>query len=78
MMKKKVVCIAAATVLLTGLCLIRKKRSKFAYFLNTLLRAGIPDQMTTDQQTTDIENANMVAEGSSFGVNWYDQARDEH
>lgn len=66
----------------TNLVLQRKKRSKFTddYSLqgHILEEAGIPDQLK-NEDLAQLENANMVSEGSQYGVNYYNEVKEaEH
>lgn len=45
--------------------------------VSTLDEAGIPDQ-TGHEDPAQFENAKMVSEGSQFGVNYYNEAKEEN
>src|SRR5690625_391140 len=44
---------------------------------STLEEAGIPDQVR-HSDVSQMENANMVSEGSQYGVHYYNEVRDEN
>jgi len=45
------------------------------FFNTTLEDAGRPDQ-TTNRDLAQFENAKMVSEGSQFGVNYYNEVKE--
>lgn len=47
--------------------------------VSTIEQAGIPDQLelTNTPDDTQLENSKMVAEGSSYGVHYYNEAVQE-
>lgn len=49
--------------------------SEYEYY-STLEEAGIPDQLERIDPAQ-IENANMVSEGSQYGVNYYNIVQEE-
>lgn len=44
--------------------------------VSTLDEAGMPDQ-TGNEDPAQFENAKMVSEGSQFGVNYFNEAKEE-
>ncbi|WP_152658355.1 hypothetical protein [Oceanobacillus sp. CFH 90083] len=57
----------------------RKKRKKLKSTLGTLRvfeNAGKPDEFT-EKELDQLENAKMVSEGSQFGVQYYNEKKDE-
>lgn len=54
--------------------ILAKKEYKF---YSTLEEAGIPDQLDRID-LAQIENANMVSEGSQYGVNYYNEMQEEN
>lgn len=63
---------------LTNYLLNNKKRKKHSSQHHILEEAGIPDQMDT-KDLAQLENANMVSEGSQYGVNYYNEVKEaEH
>jgi len=44
---------------------------------STLEEAGIPDQVR-HSDVSQMENANMVSEGSQYGVHYYNEVQDEN
>lgn len=63
----------------TNLFLRQRKQGKFTddYSLqdHILEEAGIPDQIK-NQDLAQLENANMVSEGSQYGVNYYNEIKE--
>ncbi|WP_067728232.1 hypothetical protein [Oceanobacillus damuensis] len=46
---------------------------------NTFENAGVPDQSAeSDQDTSQRENSKMVSEGSQFGVQYYNEKKEEN
>lgn len=43
----------------------------------TLEAAGIPDQVEDDMDNAQMNNADMVSEGSQYGVNYYNEVQEE-
>lgn len=81
-MKKRYIATAVGVVgagVVTNLMLRnREKRTQYTEESNRhhmLEEAGIPDQMEKED-LTQIENANMVSEGSQYGVNYYNEVKE--
>jgi len=50
-------------------------RSEYGHY-STLEEAGIPDQLDR-VDLAQVENAKMVSEGSQYGVNYYNEIKEE-
>lgn len=67
---------------LIGLVAVRAKRNKAksttknSTFALSIEKAGIPDQMEI-KNPTQLENSNMVSEGSQFGVHYFNELEEE-
>jgi len=59
-----------------GYLLMKKdKTNGKTTMMDTLANAGIPDQISNENQEPDqLENAKMVSEGSQFGVQYFNKA----
>lgn len=64
---------AVASASIGYLVLKKSKSDHTTTFVDTLLHAGIPDQLDEDDKDQ-LENAKMVSEGSQFGVQYYNEA----
>src|SRR5699024_12450544 len=58
------------TFIATYVILSRDEKEKNESFDLSMEKAGIPDQIER-KEPTETENANMVSEGSQFGVQYY-------
>src|SRR5699024_545897 len=58
------------TFIATYVILSRDEKEKNESFDLSMEKAGIPDQIES-KEPTETENANMVSEGSKFGVQYY-------
>ncbi|HLR22846.1 MAG TPA: hypothetical protein VK100_03885 [Pseudogracilibacillus sp.] len=58
------------TFIATYVILSRDEKEKNESFDLSMEKAGIPDQIES-KEPTETENANMVSEGSQFGVQYY-------
>lgn len=56
--------------------LLNSKRKNPLKKDRTLLEAGIPDQIEDEDLTQLEENANMVSEGSQYGVQYYNEVKE--
>lgn len=54
----------------------KTQHNKYGIFTETIEKAGIPDQMDVET-AAQLENANMVSEGSQFGVHYYNEIAEE-
>lgn len=78
-MKKVFVYTIGSAVLagVTGILYARRQKSANEAFKATSIeQAGIPDQIY-EHEIPQLENAKKVSEGSRFGVQYYNKARDE-
>lgn len=78
MRKRSMVSIAGA-VGVTGVIgyLLKKNADKNKSFQKTIQKAGIPDQLKEGNHDELSENADMVSEGSQFGVSYYNKVQEE-
>ncbi|MUK89571.1 hypothetical protein GMD78_14480 [Ornithinibacillus sp. L9] len=81
-MKKRYVisALGAAGFLLSNKNVRQKLRQVFnddeAIESSTILNAGIPDQISSENEAQ-LDNAKMVSEGSSYGVHYYNDTQQE-
>ncbi len=77
-MKKRYIFSAAGVAGAVGATLAGRyfKNKSNQSSITTFEDAGIPDQ-TTNMDLAQFENAKMVSEGSQFGVNYYNEMKEE-
>ncbi len=78
MRKRSIVSIAGA-IGVTGVIgyLLKKNADKSKAFQKTVEKAGIPDQLKAANHEELSENADMVSEGSQYGVSYYNKIQEE-
>lgn len=68
---------AASAAMIAGALVVRKKKINDNEPDNLEL-AGIPDQLKKENEKLEqLENAKMVSEGSQFGVQYYNEIKED-
>lgn len=78
-MRKRSIVSIAGVVGITGIMgyLLKNKTNQNQSYQKTIQKAGIPDQLKEDNRDELSENADMVSEGSQYGVSYYNQVQEE-
>lgn len=73
-MKKRYILMLALSVGAVGIFRKRKSKASNRTIDKIIQSAGIPEQL--ENQNEQIENTKMVAEGSQYGVQYYNELQD--